>query len=71
MFFEDLFNLLCREWNRQAYDEYGMIRENASLVQAILRVFAFDYMLLAIPSVLAVSARYVSLVEIFSLECYN
>ena len=46
---------MSREWNRQAYDENGKIREDASLIRAIVRVFGFKYMLLAIPSILAVS----------------
>jgi len=57
----DSSNELCdkleREWNRQAYDENGKIREDASLVKAIVRVFGFKYMLLAIPSILAEGFR--------------
>ena len=59
-YMQSFFNLYFREWNRQAYDENGNIRKDASLIKAIVRVFGFKYMLLAIPSILAVSTIFAS-----------
>ena len=46
---------VLREWHKEAYDENGKLKEEASLTKVIIRVFGFKYMLLAIPAVLAVS----------------
>eukprot|EP00795_Rhopilema_esculentum_P002545 gene2545-740_t len=57
----DSSSVLCekleREWYREAYDENGNIKENASIIKVIFRVFGWKYMLLAIPSLLAEGFR--------------
>ena len=49
--------MVPREWHKEAYDENGRLKEEASLPKVIIRVFGFKYMLLAIPAVLAVSTN--------------